>query len=429
MNITALLILIAILGKVTEIAGDCMRFLNISYKDEVQFTDAWTPPLLISYPGQGASHLRSLIEFATGYHSGSIIGGNKWAGSNKFVAERKCGYRLSIVNCDKPYLIHVDWWGNVRMNYRQDRTRCRNGAIFNGFKHVMLLVSSPIESIVYTYNQHHNLSSNQVVNEKRILDIAKQYFNEWEKIIVPLIVHLGGFGSRLDIVRYEDLLDKSKRLDSLSGVVTFLSRTIPSRERLECAFEFTKQSNEYDMIQRHVQMLVTKQPLIVEKLWSLSQYYANNFSYSYPAVLQSIKSRGYGTDHSKAMTNLLTILNSSATTIMTQKDKHGKSLTSWQNNSMSFVATLSCISTLGHRAFRPYTAIDSSMIDYQNVPPLLLSYPGSGKNCILLCRICHLNIVLRKGNTWTRLLLEYVTGYFTGSIYVVSFIQLRIFIL
>ena len=219
------------------------------------------PPLLLSFPGAGNTWLRSLIEYSTGFYSGSIDVND---GELKAVlkGENACGLRVSIIKGhpsdllfkNEPDLyVHVSRRRKVsklRFLYRQQRKKCSKGMVYY-FKRVLLLVRDPFDSILADYQRHATgrhtgrlsmayLRANHSEWVAMSTNQSLHYRDKMDDLVGLLSKHYspGDFST----VRYEELVgDPDGRLRALQRVMVFLNYTVPA-PRLRCAFVLSDNS-------------------------------------------------------------------------------------------------------------------------------------------------------------------------------------------
>ena len=99
------------------------------------------PPLITSLPGSGNSWSRLLIEYATGYYTGSIYGDESLI--DIFPGELFCGRRMVAIKSHPGQL----WMPKINtakavvdLNVKSFRRRCHKGLIY-GFERMILVLS------------------------------------------------------------------------------------------------------------------------------------------------------------------------------------------------------------------------------------------------------------------------------------------------
>lgn len=218
------------------------------------------PPLISSLPGSGNSWSRLLIEYATGYLTGSIYGDQSLI--DLFSGEPFCGRRMVAIKAHPGQLmmpkINVAK-AVVDMNVKSFRRRCHKGLIF-GFERMILVARDPWKSMWAEYSRR--MSSMIVSNRNNTLhahniSITADTFNQkvwlqqammqvlgekefWNKQFIEFNESLKS--THLVVFRYEDLLDESKRIDTLRHMIKFINANDDSKvdeNRLQCAFQLS----------------------------------------------------------------------------------------------------------------------------------------------------------------------------------------------
>lgn len=97
------------------------------------------PPHLLSQPGSGSSWLRQLLEFSTGFHSGSVDTFDfEYLEPGHFAGERACGLRMCVLRAH-PH--HFDFTrGQLRFRHNYIRDKCKRGLI-REIKRLIILVT------------------------------------------------------------------------------------------------------------------------------------------------------------------------------------------------------------------------------------------------------------------------------------------------
>jgi hypothetical protein len=206
------------------------------------------PPLITSLPGSGNSWSRLLIEYATGYYTGSIYGDESLI--DIFPGELFCGRRMVAIKSHPGQL----WMPKINtakavvdLNVKSFRRRCHKGLIY-GFERMILVTRDPWKSMWAEYNRRkahhlvHNISVKaETFNSKVWLQQAlMQVLGETEFWNQQFIQMNQSFTTtHLAVFRYEDLLDETKRIDALRDMIKFIDPNddgIVNESRLQCAF-------------------------------------------------------------------------------------------------------------------------------------------------------------------------------------------------
>lgn len=183
---------------------------------------------LYTFPGSGNTWARLLLDYATGYYTGSIY-------KDKLLmdilpGERWCGAEVSLIkahpNHNPAKLLHA----KVRGCHRLQR------AIF--------LIRDPYDSIWSEYQlivsgQHIGGIRVDAFNWKDWIDKAIHMSNKVNDMWGTQYKYLEQTLPKEDIMltQYEHLKDPNKRFDSVEQIVRFLNYSTPDlRERVECSF-------------------------------------------------------------------------------------------------------------------------------------------------------------------------------------------------
>jgi len=322
------------------------RYLYIDYLNttttpwEIDWTtDDGIPPLLLSYPGSGNTFLRTLLEYATGLHSCSIYMTDKELQNvfpGEHICDRKCGIIKGhptdfIIRGQMDLKNQLTKKGDKRDKLRGTskfmRRKCAKGGIQH-FSKAIFLIRDPFPSILSDFqrvatNSHEGtltLSMNETFhlrNVKRNPIAGKNITEMWLKVamekatdieisfdsvVYPLLksnfsappvgVNKNPQYQHLDfstvIARYEDLIDKQKRLKALEELLYAAFPKLANvterftKERLECAFVLADHKRD---IQRSKKLLTTNQvynevlPSLPCLIWNKTKSFASNYSY------------------------------------------------------------------------------------------------------------------------------------------------------
>lgn len=179
-----------------------------------------------------------------------------------FSGEPFCGRRMVAIKAHPAQLmmpkINVAK-AVVDMNVKSFRRRCHKGLIF-GFERMILVARDPWKSMWAEYSRRmssmivsnrnstlhaHNISvTADTFNQKVWLQQAMvQVLGETEFWNKQFIEFNESFKStHLVVFRYEDLVDESKRIDSLRHMIKFINANDDSKvdeNRLQCAFQLS----------------------------------------------------------------------------------------------------------------------------------------------------------------------------------------------
>ena len=304
-------------------------------------SDNGIPPLLLSYPGAGNTFVRSLIEYTTGINSCSVYLNDKEL-SDVFKGEKLCDRKCSVIKGHpSDFFINVevdihnrpakrgDKREKLRINNKFMRKKCGRGLV-QFFSSAIILVRDPYESILSDFqriitNSHRgtvNIANNQSYsnrNSRRYPLAKKNITNMWLKTLIekrkefnssmstvispimlsnfnyPHISNKNSSDSNLDlsytIVRFEDLIRNSTRIDALRSLLMKAfpasRRTNVTTERLECAFVLTENREGIQRKKKYMnlqEMYNEIDPTIPCQLSPYVGSFAEKFSYPlYPA--------------------------------------------------------------------------------------------------------------------------------------------------
>jgi hypothetical protein len=237
---------------------DCSRHNTLQLKQKLE--DETAPPILMSFPGLGHSYVRSLIEYASGIYSGSFVAST----SGDFQYDGRCDSRLIIISCESSKYIHVTGKGSISILSKKGRSRCRSGMI-NEFSKILLLIGNPIHAV---YNSVMKGDQSVEVIEKSALNLAKSYQDEYSSVISSMLKGAHYKTGSLLLVKIEDLLSKSKRFDTLLQVISFISPNNVNEEKIICAFELVKPSEELNeqILVKYKSRLLERMPALDTKI-------------------------------------------------------------------------------------------------------------------------------------------------------------------
>ena len=236
----------------------CMKYYGQRDFKPVQTMMKQIPPLISSLPGSGNSWSRLLIEYSTGYYTGSIYGDKSLI--DIFPGEPFCGRRMVAIKAHPGQL----WMPKINtvkaivdLNIKSFRRRCHKGLIY-GFEKIVFVTRDPWKSIWAeysrrissfkissmdnkTYNAHNTTVTYENFNQKVWLQQAlMQVLGErefWNKQFNEMN---DSFTSKnMAIFRYEDLVDENKRIITLQDMIKFIDANddgIIDESRLQCAF-------------------------------------------------------------------------------------------------------------------------------------------------------------------------------------------------
>jgi hypothetical protein len=235
---TLLLLGTVVLGEVSY--SYCSeQYGSLDYIPEGKMFEKY-PPHLLSFPGAGNSWLRLLIEYSTGFYTGSM--GNddfEFLGVGGFVGERSCGLRLAALRAHPHFFDFIN--GKLRCAHNYQRDKCKKGLV-REMKRMIILTRNPYDSLWSQYQLLNSLSHSEYLTTETFDHntwlymapiLAEQMNRELYRVVKPI---LDTFPVEdLTVVRYEDLADPQKRKEALRKVLRFMQYDVAD-ERLDCAF-------------------------------------------------------------------------------------------------------------------------------------------------------------------------------------------------
>jgi hypothetical protein len=260
-----------------------------------------TPPLLLSFPGSGNTWVRLLVEYATGFFTGSMDV-NDAELMSQMKGERNCGQRVVVI---KGHPLDVLWekqnmtcglYGcrkdeiprdQIRFMNRKQRRKCQKGLIYY-FERVIFVVRDPWRAMFADYQR--NISGSHVgiaafnkeLFTENVMAAALSYSTKWTTLISPLL-HTMRPENNVTIIRYEDLIDQKVRLQRLDQIVKFL-HFAPAKDRLRCAYSLGEKPDIAHRVKNTSVFNATMayralSPTTKCTVWALLRPFMNYFSY------------------------------------------------------------------------------------------------------------------------------------------------------
>jgi hypothetical protein len=363
----------------------CQSYSNLTFNNKLgDDTETWAPPLLVAFPGSGSIWLRGLVEYSTGIYTGSIgLENNEDEISLPlFSAEKYCGLRMSLINCPSPEFLYFDYRGMMVVAHRRQARKCRKGVIVKPFNRVILLVRDPYVAILQSLLMNKARPTLENIAEKAI-EKAKLYYSSWNKLISRMVLQMGTGYGKLVILRYESLLSSSSRVKILNDLITILDHKQMPQKRLECAFQLSTKFLPYENVfDKQLQSAYYSNVKLMDDIWNYVQPFATNLSYIKPSLSVSDTTVNQNTvDKTKPETSF-EMIRSDRTMNVTDRRSYMDLVTDRKN----LAGTIRCICHYGQRGFLLPEYLETfggqlSKSSYQilrRIPPLLLSYPGSG---------------------------------------------------
>jgi len=251
--------------------------------------------MLYTFPGSGNTWSRLLIEHATGIYSGSVYDDKTLL--EALPGEFTCNWQVSVVKVHP----HTHPFEELHSGkFVSDHNKCKKGGV-KRFERAVLLIRNPFDSIWSEYQRRLTQSHVEGVRRKnfdwsRWQANAAAMSNSYHKMWSVQYAGIEAAFEKQNIlyIRYEDLKDKSKRVETLAKVARFL-HVDASDERLECSFLLSESTKAHRSIDPKVEMIkevaFTKE--LVCRMWALFGTYASRHNYSvwgghncegYPAI-------------------------------------------------------------------------------------------------------------------------------------------------
>lgn len=242
------------------------------------------PPMLYTYPGSGNTWSRLLIEYATGILTGSVY--NDGSLREALPGEFKCNWEVSVVKVHPHTHPFSELYGGT---FNSDDMKCKKGEV-KRFERSILLIRNPFDSIWSEYQRR--------VSRSHVDGIPKLDFNwhRWQANAAAMshsykntwaIEHAGIERSykKEDYIylKYEDLKDKNRRVETLRQIVNFLRYKNIDDERLECAFLLAESRSAHRSVDKSLVMTkdVAYIPEIACRMWTTFGEFAGKHGY-YP---------------------------------------------------------------------------------------------------------------------------------------------------
>jgi hypothetical protein len=276
--------------------------------------------------GSGNTWARLLIEYSTGYFTGSIDV-NDFELRQLFTGEAACGLRTSIVKGHPSDMILKEEKSratgrqvvNIRFIYKVHRKKCQRGSI-HFWEKVVLLVRDPYNAIFAEFQRRHTGSANisyfnasahnHTIWLENALKSAEDYEVGMEHLVYPIVLgsqsagllvgsielvrNISNFYPReshsndsfrklpevgVAILRFENLLNTSRRVNELQKILTFMNYSVPS-ERIDCAFLLAEQSTVHRSKKINITIAYNHvRPSLPFDMWNHLETFSSIFSY------------------------------------------------------------------------------------------------------------------------------------------------------
>lgn len=241
------------------------------------------PPALWTFPGCGNTWSRCLLEYATGYLTGTVYGDKtlKDALPGEFMCDqRNVAIKVHPTTHNFKYL---ERGGYHRM--------CKTVKHFN---QAILIIRDPFDSFWSEYirrvtNSHvakinvNNFNKkNWYINAKQL---ALQYKDMWINSYGPF---MHKYPNGYLLIKYEDLINPSKQMSLLEEMLTFMKLPTNDANRLKCAFLMAKKPSvkrpEDEYVDGVKLQYITKEQAFTESLvckviWPIISADATKYGY------------------------------------------------------------------------------------------------------------------------------------------------------
>lgn len=134
------------------------------------------PPLLTSLPGSGNSWSRLLIEYASGYYTGSLYGDTTLV--EVFPAEKYCGLRMIAIKAHPANLQLLEGERSIWVTDKTTRSLCNKGLI-KRFYRMLLLVRNPWNAIYSEFIRRQSAKSMELKFHNTTLNKDMFSANHW----------------------------------------------------------------------------------------------------------------------------------------------------------------------------------------------------------------------------------------------------------
>jgi hypothetical protein len=195
------------------------------------------PTLIYTYPGSGTTMTQLLVEYATGYYTGSMYNEGKTM-TKILPGEIVCNRSVVLAKMHPP---HCNF-SHLKGGYCG--MKCLQGGLnsSSSYKGALLLIRNPYDAIWSEYERSRTGSHTGRITEEMFdrshflffADLwARQYNNMMKYDYVEVEKSFGSYGTLY--VRYEDIIKKENQVKILRNIVKFLGFEV-NPDRIKCAF-------------------------------------------------------------------------------------------------------------------------------------------------------------------------------------------------
>ena len=210
------------------------------------------PPALYTFPGSGNTWTRLLIEYSTGYLTGSVNADYNFAAT--LPGEFTCNKSLSIL---KIHTTDSNYESLINGTYYSNENKCQKNSI-DIIKQYILVIRNPFDAIWAEFQRHitkkHSLNIHIYKEDTDLIDkfyIGAIYLSHQIKDMWQQYQEIEKLSLKNDYIyiKYENLLNNTIRINELIKIYNFLNisnyindnnnEDMNINERLECAFELS----------------------------------------------------------------------------------------------------------------------------------------------------------------------------------------------
>lgn len=246
--------------------------------------DKRLPPMLYTFPGSGNTWARLLIEYGTGIYTGSVY--NDKSLKEPLPGEFTCDWTVSVVKAH-PHTHAIEPLLGIGGRFNSDKNKCRRGGV-NKFERAILLIRNPFDSIWSEYQRRLTQSHTDGVHrngfdwtrwQANAATLSHLYYEMNNRHYATIFKKLSK--NNILVVKYEDLYNKTTRIETLDKMIRFL-KIRPPKDRLECAFLLSKSKKALRNIDTNKYM--TKDLAYIQniscRMWSLFGNFATKYGYT-----------------------------------------------------------------------------------------------------------------------------------------------------
>lgn len=246
-----------------------------------------SPALLLGFPGSGHAYTRQLVEFATGSSSAALFPSKELL--PVFGFESACVSSLSVIS-GFPGDFQLDVKSKkLTILDKKTQVNCVRGRVYS-FSKVAFLSRDPFTTLYTSFNNvavgrrygiyDYYLNIRSKNSSKFVADMSLQaayIAREWNNSVVPIRNTLG---PNFHSIKFENLLDKTKRVRELTALLRFLGHPeFAVEDRVKCAFALADFSSLARSGGIPIESAFALNPGLTCATWSKVQSYSSNFGY------------------------------------------------------------------------------------------------------------------------------------------------------